>query len=140
MTANGVTTVIPAGLDPLWELSPFKDASGNTPPFIGFTDKGPFAQGPRGQGATLSATVGVPLPLPLWVADDANLIPGAERPKTPPIVLTWDKFRGPGAVAFSAAQPSSRRRRLRRPREDHRSRQSIHHRDLQRARRLHSCT
>jgi len=106
ITANGVTTVIPAGLDPLWELSPLKDASGNTPPFIGFSEKGPFVQGPRGHSETLTANVGVPLPLPLWVADDAKLIPGAERPKTPPITLTWNKFRGPGAVVFSAEQPS----------------------------------
>jgi hypothetical protein len=106
ITANGVTTVIPAGLDPLWELSPLKDASGNTPPFIGFSEKGPFVQGPRAPTEMLSATVGVPLPLPLWVADDAKLIPGAERPKTPPITLTWNKFRGPGAVVFSAEQPS----------------------------------
>jgi hypothetical protein len=106
ITANGVTTVIPAGLDPLWELSPLKDASGNTPPFIGFSEKGPFVQGPRAPTEMLSATVGVPLPLPLWVADDAKLIPGAERPKTPPITLTWNKFRGPGAVVFSAEQPA----------------------------------
>jgi hypothetical protein len=106
ITANGVTTIIPAGLDPLWELSPFKDASANTPPFIGFSEKGPFAQGPRAQAETLSAKVGEPLLLPLWVADDAKLIPGADRPKTPPIVLTWNKFRGPGSVTFSAEQPS----------------------------------
>ena len=106
ITANGVTTIIPAGLDPLWELSPLKDASGNTPPFIGFSEKGPFEQGPRGQAETLSAKVGEPLPLPLWVADDGKLIPGAERPKTPPLVLTWNKFRGPGEVIFSAEKPS----------------------------------
>jgi len=47
----------------------------------------------------------VPLLLPVWVADDANLIPGAERPKTPPITVTWNKFRGPGTVVFSAGQP-----------------------------------
>ena len=106
ITANGVTTIIPAGLDPLWELSPFKDATANTPPFMGFSETGPFVQGPRGQSEMLSATVGVPLPLPLWVADDANLIPGAARPKTPAIVVTWNKFRGPGEVVFSAGQPS----------------------------------
>ncbi|MEO8051046.1 MAG: hypothetical protein ABI833_11585 [Acidobacteriota bacterium] len=106
ITANGVTTMIPAGLDPLWELSPLKDASGNAPPFIGFSPQGPFVQGPRGQSETLSATVEVPLPLPLWVADDANLIPGAARPSTPAIIVTWNKFRGPGTVEFAAGQPS----------------------------------
>lgn len=106
ITANGVTTAIPAGLDPLWELAPFKDASGNTPPFIGFTGTGPFVQGPRGQSEALSATVGMPLPLSIWVADDARLVPGAARPPTPPMVLSWNKFRGPGTVVFSADKPS----------------------------------
>src|SRR5437762_662210 len=80
-----------AGLDPLWEVSPFLDTTGNTPPFIGFHEKGPFVQGPRGQSQTLSAAVGVPLELPVWVADDASVIPGAARPPAPPIVVTWEK-------------------------------------------------
>src|SRR6201997_4626114 len=32
LVANGQTTVIPASLNPLWEVSPFVDAGGNTPP------------------------------------------------------------------------------------------------------------
>src|SRR5437588_11953330 len=36
LVANGKTTVIPLNLNPLWELAPFWDASGNQPPFIGF--------------------------------------------------------------------------------------------------------
>jgi hypothetical protein len=106
ITANGITTSIPASLDPLWEVNPFLDASGNAPPYIGFKPEGPFVEGPKGQTETFIATVGVPMALPVWVADDANLIPGATRPRTPPIVLTWKKYRGPGTITFSSVQPN----------------------------------
>src|SRR6266436_9802382 len=49
LSVNGKTTVIPLSLNPLWEVEPFKEASGNTPPFIGFSEAGPFVQGPAGQ-------------------------------------------------------------------------------------------
>src|SRR5215813_7553000 len=42
ITANGVTTQVPASLAPLWEVAPFRDANGNTPPWIGFDAGGPF--------------------------------------------------------------------------------------------------
>lgn len=107
LVVNGVTAAIPASLNPLWEVSPFKDATGNTPPFIGFDEKGPFVQGPRGQGKSLTGTVSTPVPLPLWVADDANVIPGATRPKTPAVTLSWSKFRGPGSVTFASDKPAA---------------------------------
>ena len=53
----------------------------------------------------LKATVNSPLALPVWVADDANLVPGAPKPSTPPVALTWSKFRGPGEVAFNKDKP-----------------------------------
>jgi hypothetical protein len=104
LTVNGKTTTIPAGLDPLWELTPLKDASGNTPPFLGFSATGPFVQGPR--GTNISIATARPLTLPLWVADDAHVVAGATAPKTPPVSITWSKFRGPGTVTFSDARPS----------------------------------
>jgi len=106
LTSNGTTTAIPASLDPLWEVAPFKDATGNTPPFIGFSEAGPFVQGPRGQSQSLTAVVKSPLTLPVWVSDDANVIPGATKPNTPAVALTWSKFRGPGEVTFSSAKPA----------------------------------
>jgi hypothetical protein len=106
LTANGATTAIPGSLNTLWELSPFKDATGNTPPFLGFEEQGPFVQGPRGQSKTVTTTVLKPTPLALWVADDANVAPGAVRPKTPAVTLGWTKFRGPGSVTFSAEKPA----------------------------------
>ena len=107
LTANGKSTAIPASLDPRWELAPFKDASGNTPPFIGFRATGPFVQGPRGQIDSVTAAVGSPATLELWLADDAHVAPGATAPKTPPVAITWSKFRGPGPVTFSDARPSA---------------------------------
>ena len=106
LTANGKTTVIPAGLDPLWELSPFKDATGNTPPFLSFQAAGPFVQGPRGSSESVKAELNRPVALEVWVADDANVVPGASTPRTPPVAISWSKFRGPGAVLFSEQRPA----------------------------------
>ena len=106
LTSNGETISIPASLDPLWVLEPMKDATNNTPPFLSFSEKGPFVQGPQGQSTSLTANVGAPLELPLWVADDANVAPGATAPRTPAVVLLWNKFRGPGNVTFSTQRPA----------------------------------
>lgn len=106
LTANGVTTVIPLSLNPLWEVQPFRDASGNTPPFVGFSAAGPFGQGPsRGSMTTLSAAVGEPLAIDAWIADDAHLTPGEVRPPIPEVTLHWGKFRGPGDVKFADTHP-----------------------------------
>lgn len=105
LTAHGMTTVIPASLNPLWEISAFQDSSDDTPPFVGFAEQGPFAQGPRVVNEMLNGTVGTPVALHIWVADDAHLVPGEARPPTPPVTLAWSKFRGPGEVAFSDVHP-----------------------------------
>src|SRR5579863_2515464 len=105
ITANGVTTQVPAGLAELWELAPFRDANGNAAPWIGFQDSGPFVNGPRGHSKSLTAAAGKPVELPLWVADDAKVIPGASSPNTPPVTLFWSKFRGPGPVAITNERP-----------------------------------
>jgi hypothetical protein len=104
--ANGSPTTIPLSLNPLWELSPFVDATGNTPPFIGFSEKGPFSQGPRPITTKLSVSVAHPLSLTVWVADDAKQPPIAPRIKLPPVSVTWSKFRGPGTVTFSKNRPA----------------------------------
>jgi hypothetical protein len=106
IVANGKQTQVPARLDPLWLISPLKDASNNTPPFIGFSEEGPFVQGPRGQSISLSAHLPEPVTLTVWVADDANVVLGATPPKTPPVTISWSKFRGPGSVTFSSDRPA----------------------------------
>jgi hypothetical protein len=102
LTANGSTTEVPVSLNPLWELSPFVDATGNTPPYVGFAETGPFAQGPRIITANMTATVAEPLSITAWVADDARRVPGSSPLLTrlPPVTVTWSKFRGPGTVTF----------------------------------------
>jgi hypothetical protein len=106
LAANGKTTMIPASLDPLWQLAPFRDATGNTPPFLGFSASGPFVQGPRGHSTSVTTVLPGPVTLELWVADDASVVPGATRPKSPPVSISWSKFRGPGTVSFSEEHPS----------------------------------
>ena len=106
LTANGSTTTIPVHLGTLYEVAPFKDATGNTPPYIAFSDKGPFVNGPKGQSMSLSAVVGAPLIIPVWVSDDANTIPGAPKLPIPAVSLTWSKFRGSGVVEFSKEKPA----------------------------------
>ena len=107
LAAHRQTTVIPMSLNPLWEVSPFKEEGmGNTPPWIRFSESGPQAQGPRPLAAAVQATAGNPLSLAVWVADDAKTFPGAKLPKLPPVTVTWSKYRGPGAVVFSKAKPA----------------------------------
>ena len=105
LVANGSPTVIPMSLDPLWELSPLIDATGNTPPFIGFEEKGSFQQGPRALLTKRNATLSDPLALTVWVADDAKLPPGAPPVKFAPVTVSWSKQRGPGTVTFSKERP-----------------------------------
>jgi hypothetical protein len=104
LTANGKTTVIPVSLHPQYEVEPFKEASGNAPPFIAFSEAGPFVQGPRGQSRELAATVSNPLTLALWLSDDAQSTLAVRLPG-PPVTVAWSKFRGPGAVNFSNERP-----------------------------------
>ena len=108
LVANHQTTTIPASLDPLWEVSPFKEeGEGNTPPVIRFEEAGPTGQGPRAASAELTAALPNPLTLTVWVGDDAKTLPAAKTlPKGPPVTVTWGKFRGPGAVTFANNKPA----------------------------------
>jgi hypothetical protein len=84
-------------------VEPFKDATGNTPPVVRF-EGDRSVQGPRPITVPLQAAVSKPLELTVFASDDAKLIPGMRKPKTPPVTLAWSKFRGPGAVAFGNAK------------------------------------
>lgn len=105
LIANHQTTAIPVSLNPLWEVSPFEEEGiGNTPPTIRFEEGGPPVQGPRPITKSLTATLPNPLPLTVWVADDAKTLPRRANPG-PPVTATWSKFRGPGVVTFANARP-----------------------------------
>ena len=106
LVANRQSTAIPINMDPLWEISPFLEVGmGNTPPVLRLEESGSSAQGPRGISMSLTTTVLKPLPLTVWVADDAKTFPGALSPKGPPVTVTWNKFRGPGVVTFANNAP-----------------------------------
>jgi hypothetical protein len=115
LTANGQTTVVPADLNPLYLLAPFKDATGNTPPFIGFSEAGPFVQGPGGQSTSIATTWPNPAPLELWVADDAHVALGQRPPGTTPVTVSLRKYRGPGSVTFTPERPMVERAEFQAP-------------------------
>jgi len=106
IVVNGVATAVPAHLDARWEINPFFDVGvGNTPPLISFEDGGPSVQGPRRFSTALETTLANPLTLNVWVADDAKSFQGGKPPETPPVTVTWSKYRGPGTVTFSNNKP-----------------------------------
>ena len=105
LAANHQTNVIPASLNPLWEVSPFhEEGIGNTPPALAFSQAGPAVQGPKPLVTSVEATLATPLPLAVWVTDDAKTL-GGRGPRTPPVVLRWSKYRGPGEIRFANARP-----------------------------------
>ena len=107
IVANNQITEIPMGLDPLWEVRPYReDTMGNTPPAIRFEPDGPGAQGPpSGIVHEYTASVSAPLPLTVWATDD-NIVDSNRRPlEGPPLRLFWSKYRGPGDVTFADPRP-----------------------------------
>ena len=102
LVAHGKSTAIPMGLNPLYEVEPYKEAAqGNTPPVLKFEVHGQSFQGPpRGIAATLAAAVSEPLTLTLWASDDAVVDPD-RKPGDTPVTISWSQFRGPGTVTFS---------------------------------------
>ena len=113
IVANGKPATVPFHLDPVYNVEPFKDATNNTPPFLGFSESGPFLQGPPVKiEKTLNATVGQPLELKVFGGDDAVIPPGAQfgggrgRGPSSPFTVTWLKFRGPGTVTFDKNKPA----------------------------------
>src|SRR4030095_12521983 len=71
IVANGQTTSIPLSVHPQYQVEAFEDKGmGNTPPVLRFGPGGASQTGPPdGIAASLTATVGEPLPLTVWVAD-----------------------------------------------------------------------
>jgi hypothetical protein len=115
IVANGKTTVIPLSLNVLWRLEPFVDATGKTPPYIGFSYGGPFVNGPVGQSESITAKVSTPLPLTVWLADDAKNNMIAHIAKRSVVVAHWIMLRGPGEVKFDNDTPPVERAELKSP-------------------------
>jgi hypothetical protein len=116
VVANGQTMSIPGTLNADYEISPFVSTAsalgtpgeGDTPPVLRFVEDGPSVQGPDGLTIERTATVGTPLTLSVWVADDGRIFTNSgATPKnlSAPVTLTWMKYRGPGTVTFSKDRP-----------------------------------
>lgn len=107
LVANGQQTQIPMGLNPLYEVEPFKDAAqGNTPPVLRFEPDGASLTGPpTGIAASFETAMPGPLTLTVWASDDALVDPDRTERKGPPVTLFWSKFRGPGNVTFDNDHP-----------------------------------
>ncbi len=109
LIANGKTSVIPASLNPNYEISPFREeAVGNTPPVLSFEEKGPSVQGPLGLRIERTTTMANPLPLTVWLSDDGKwtTLSGVKpRNMDTPLTVHWTKYRGPGTVMFTNEKP-----------------------------------
>jgi hypothetical protein len=78
----------------------------NTPPSCTFEENGKKASGPPvGIAKSYEAKVGEPLALTLWASDEAHAEETPAAFRTPPLTLSWSKFRGPGSVTFANARP-----------------------------------
>jgi hypothetical protein len=111
ITANGVTSRVGMVLSPDYNITPQRaseESPGglfNRPPVLRFSASGPAIQNPVATLAAApsrTATVGVPMPLDMWVEDDALYASGSNAPmgaRTPPVVeFVVSKYRGPGEV------------------------------------------
>jgi hypothetical protein len=109
---RGERYAIPGSLAPQWEIDALQGevGSGNTPPVLRFAENGPTGAGPGGiTGAALSATVGNPMTIPVWVTDDGKGSSiGAGPRANVPVTLTWFVHQGPGQATFAAASPLDR--------------------------------
>ncbi len=106
IVANGKTAAVPVGLNPLYEVEPFKDAANkNTPPVLRLEQGGSPLQGPpSGIVATIGTDVTQPVTLTLYASDDGIVTPD-RRAGDSPVSVTWSVFRGPGTVTFSNPKP-----------------------------------
>ncbi len=111
LVVNGQTLAVPGSLKPNWEIDALNGEAdtGNTPPVLKFDPSGPGGSGPGGISAPpLSTASGKPLVLNVWATDDgkASSSIASDGRVDAPVVLTWFKHQGPGAVTFSDASPA----------------------------------
>ncbi|MCE2542016.1 MAG: hypothetical protein J4F30_01035 [Acidobacteria bacterium] len=105
LTAHGETIAIPGSLRPEWRIDALKEVTnGNTPPALRFESGAAAGQGPAGISTRMTAAPGQPVELAVWTTDDG--ISRARGSIRVPPGVAWSKFRGPGTVTFSEAQPA----------------------------------
>jgi hypothetical protein len=117
LTVNGVTNRVPFYTHPDYNLSPMKSSETspnggyNVPPAIRFDERGQIFKGPAAtlaKAVTRMATAAVPMPLNLWVDDDALYSTGTSGPMNnpaPPVNVTISKYRGSGEITVAETRP-----------------------------------
>ncbi len=113
LTANGQTMTVPFRLHTDYNISPLGiPTDPNRPPVLRlFDEKGSTVQGPDmtlSKALVRTTSVATPLPLPLWVTDDAHYSSGSNAPlrnPPPPVEVWWTKYRGTGTVTFDKERP-----------------------------------
>lgn len=115
LTVNGVTQRVPFHMSPDYNITPqqaSEESPGgkyNRPPVLRFSENGPAIQNPLASVASAlprRAIAGEPMPLDVWVEDDALYASGSNAPmaQAPRIVsLVVSKYRGPGEVTVGKA-------------------------------------
>jgi hypothetical protein len=103
IVSNGETQSIPLTLNPGYPITPYKELGMlNEPPVLKFTaDGAKFTGPPVATAATLTAAVGQPLPLTVWVSDVKER---GKEDATSVATLSFHKYRGPGDVKFDPAR------------------------------------
>ena len=99
----GQTHSVPARSKSIWYQLSWPAAMGSTPPLLRFEPSGTPGRGPTGiQAAPRQAKVGAPVPLTIWLTDDAvhDKEPVKFGKERPGMNVSWYKHSGPGPVAF----------------------------------------
>jgi hypothetical protein len=103
LTANGETQTVPFTLNPRYPITPYKELGMlNEPPTLTFKEDGPKIFGPpTGVAATLTAMVGQPMPISIWVSD----VKERDKENAPTVAnVSFHKYRGPGDVKFESVR------------------------------------
>ncbi len=106
LSVHGQTFSIPGSLKRDWEIDALEGEanSNNAPPTLKIGDDA--GQGPGGiTSTTLTTSIGDPLTVTVWAADDGKPVGNVYRKGIPnmPVNLTWFQHQGPGDVSFSEA-------------------------------------
>ncbi len=105
LVSGGETISVPGHIKPDFEIDALKEStSGNTPPAVKLSATGKVGQGQLGVRASATATVGTPLPLEAFIADDGVVKAGGGESK-PVFGAVWSLYRGQGPVKFENAEP-----------------------------------
>jgi hypothetical protein len=131
LTANGVTTSVPFHMHTDYNITPWKSSEEspnrlfNEPPKLRFTEAGPTLVGPFATMASASArtaTVNTPMPISVFVDDDALYSSGGNGPmnaERSPVSVSVTKYRGPGEVKVDPASARMQTTKGGKPLEDY---------------------